>query len=71
MITESEIQEIIDRVRRKLGDAGEQVGSGLRGAAELEAISAVELGDGIHATVDEAVAAAKCAYNTFRGAGLE
>lgn len=71
MITETEIQEIIERVRKRLGDAGEQVGSGLRGATELEAVSAAELGDGIYPTVDAAVAAAKRAFNAFRGAGLE
>ena len=71
MINETEIQEIIERVRRKLGDAGDPVGSGLRGATELEAASTAELGDGIYATVDEAVAAAKRAFNAFRGAGLE
>ncbi len=71
MITEVEIQEIIERVRQRLGAAGEHVGSGLRGASALETVSPAELGDGIYPTVDEAVAAAKRAFQAFRGSGLE
>lgn len=71
MIDQSEIQEIIERVRRKLGEAGEPVGSGLRGTTALEAIAPSELGEGIYPTVDEAVAAAKKAFEAFRSVGLD
>jgi aldehyde dehydrogenase len=71
VIEQAEIQEIIERVRRKLGEAGDSVGSGLRGATALEAIAPSELGEGIYPTVDEAVAAAKRAFEAFRAVGLE
>jgi acyl-CoA reductase-like NAD-dependent aldehyde dehydrogenase len=71
VIDQSEIQEIIERVRRKLGEAGEPVGSGLRGTTALEAIAPSELGEGIYPTVDEAVAAAKKAFEAFRSVGLD
>ena len=71
MIEQAEIQEIIDRVRRKLGEAGDAVGSGLRGATALEAIAPSDLGEGIYPTVDEAVAAATTAFEAFQSVGLE
>lgn len=71
MIEQAEIQEILERVRRKLGEAGEPAGSGLRGADALEAIAPSELGEGMYATVDEAVAAAKKAFEAYRSVGLE
>lgn len=71
MIDEAQIKEIIERVHRKLGEAGTPVGAGLRGATELERVSDAELGDGIYPTVDHAVAAARRAFEAFRGAGLE
>ena len=53
-----EIADIIERVRRRVAAAGgERPGVGLRAEAELSAAAAAELGDGIHATIDEAVAA--------------
>ena len=71
MIEQAEIQEIIERVRRKLGEAGDSVGSGLRGTTALEAIAPSELGEGIYPTVDEAVAAAGTAFEAFQSVGLE
>jgi len=71
VIEQAEIQEIIERVRRKLGEAGDSVGAGLRGAAALEAIAPADLGEGIYPTVDEAVAAAGRAFEQFRSVGLE
>jgi aldehyde dehydrogenase len=71
VIEQAEIQEIIERVRRKLGEAGGSVGSKLRGATALEAIAPSELGEGIYPTVDEAVAAATRAFEAFRSVGLE
>ncbi len=70
--TDREVQEIIERVRRRLAVAGEErPGQGLRAEAELEATAAGELGDGIHATIDEAVAAAARAFAAFGSQGLD
>ncbi len=67
-----EIQEIIERVRRRVADAGgARPGAGLRAEAELSAAAAAELGDGIHATIDEAVAAASQAFATYQVQGLD
>ncbi len=71
MIDQAEIQEIIERVRKKLGEAGESVGAGLRGSTALEAIAPADLGEGIYPTVDEAVAAARRAFEAYRSVGLE
>ncbi len=69
-LSDPEIRDIIERVRRRVAAAGEtRPGEGLRAEAEL-AIAAGELGDGIHPTVDAAVAAATRAYETFRSPGL-
>jgi aldehyde dehydrogenase len=69
-LEEREITEIIERVRRRLSGAGEaRPGEGLRAEAELAAAPA-ELGDGIHAGVDDAVAAATRAFAEFQGQGL-
>ncbi len=73
-LDEREIQEIIERVRRRVAAAGDAAGSrpgaGLRAEAELSAAAAADLGDGIHATIDEAVAAATRAFGAFQGQGL-
>jgi len=71
VIDQAEIQEIIERVRKKLGEAGESVGAGLRGSTALEAIAPADLGEGIYPTVDEAVAAARRAFEAYRSVGLE
>jgi aldehyde dehydrogenase len=68
---EREIAEIIERVRRRVAVAGDgRPGPGLRAEAELAAASPAELGDGIHATIDDAVAAASRAFLAFRDSGL-
>jgi acyl-CoA reductase-like NAD-dependent aldehyde dehydrogenase len=68
---EREIAEIIERVRRRVAAAGDgRPGPGLRAEAELAAASAADLGDGIHATIDDAVAAASRAFVAFGGSGL-
>jgi acyl-CoA reductase-like NAD-dependent aldehyde dehydrogenase len=73
-IDEREISDIIERVRRRVSAAGTAAdarpGVGLKAEAELSAASSAELGDGIHATVDEAVAAATQAFQTFGVQGL-
>jgi acyl-CoA reductase-like NAD-dependent aldehyde dehydrogenase len=47
-----------------------RVGPAIRAGDEL-AVSEVELGDGIHATIEQAVAAARTAFTSYRGMGLE
>ncbi|MGA2512003.1 MAG: aldehyde dehydrogenase family protein [Candidatus Limnocylindrales bacterium] len=70
-LDEREISEIIERVRRRVAAAGDaRPGEGLRAEAELATAAAVELGDGIHATIDDAVAAATRAFNEFQVQGL-
>ncbi len=69
---EREIAEIIERVQRRLATADPaHPGTSMQADAELAQATQVELGDGIHATVDDAVAAATRAFGAFGGAGLE
>jgi propionaldehyde dehydrogenase len=71
VLTQDEIQEIIERVRRRLGEAGEHPGVGLRAHEALAASAGAELGDGIFPSIDEAVAAAAKAYREYQATGLE
>jgi len=71
-LSEQQIAEIIARVRERLDLAADgRPGVALVGQAELAAASAAELGDGIHATIDQAVAAATIAYQAFGSLGLD
>jgi aldehyde dehydrogenase len=71
-LDEGQIQEIIAGVRRRVSGAGDaRPGAALRAEAELMASDASELGDGIHATIDDAVAAATRAFAAIRGQGLD
>ena len=71
-ISDREVQEIIERVQRRLAAAGDtRPGAALRAAEELSAADRTELGDGVHATVDEAVAAAGRAFRSYGSMGLE
>ena len=71
-LTEREIEEIIERVRRRLADAGDtRPGAALRSAAELSASEAAALGDGLHASIDDAVGAAGHAFRSYRSMGLD
>ncbi len=70
-MSNEEIQETIDRVRRRLGEAGPHPGAGLRAAEALSGAAAAELGDGILPTIDAAVAAAARAFGEFQGVGLQ
>ena len=71
-LSEQQIAEIIARVRERLDLAADgRPGVALVGQAELAAASAAELGDGIHATIDQAVAAATIAYQAFGSMGLD
>lgn len=72
MLSESEIRQIIDRVKGRVAAAefASRAGPAIRAGDEL-AVSEVELGDGVHAGIDQAVAAARKAYESYRGMGLE
>jgi aldehyde dehydrogenase len=72
-----EIQRIIERVQLRLGEApgpagaAGTAGASLRGRDGLAATAEASLGEGIYATVPEAVAAAGRAFAAFQPAGLE
>jgi acyl-CoA reductase-like NAD-dependent aldehyde dehydrogenase len=67
-----EIRSIIERVKGRVAAAefAEHTGPTLRAGDEL-AVSDVELVDGIHSTIDEAVDAARSAFSVYRDMGLE
>jgi aldehyde dehydrogenase len=71
-LSEQEIADIIARVRRRIDAASDgRAGTVLRAEAELAAAAGAELGDGIHATIDDAVAAAAGAFRVFGSMGLD
>jgi len=72
MIDEQDIQAIIDRVKGRMAatEHADRVGPALTAASDL-ATSDVDLGDGIHPTIDAAVDAARRAYLAYRDMGLE
>ena len=70
-LSHDEIQDIIDRVRARLGEAGEQPGAGLRGREALSAAAEAELGEGIFPSIGEAVHAAARAHADYWRIGLE
>ena len=71
-LSEAEIRSIIDRVKGRVAAAefADRAGPTLRAGDEL-ATSEVELGDGIHETIDAAVSAAREAFTIYREMGLE
>jgi aldehyde dehydrogenase len=66
-----EIQAVIARVKLRMGESATASGAGLRGRSQLDAVAQDALGDGIHGSVGDAVAAAIRAFATFGSAGLE
>ena len=72
MLSESEIQSVIDRVRVRVAavDGRDRMGPALAAADELAA-SPTTLGDGIHPTIDAAVDAARRAFDAYRDKGLD
>lgn len=70
-LTQGEVQEIIERVRRRLGEAGEPPGAGLRAQEALSAAADAELGDGIFPSIADAVRAASKASAEYQRIGLE
>lgn len=71
MLSDSEIQAIIERVKGRVAAAelSGRPGPSLRAADDLT--SDVELVDGIHASIDRAVDAARAAFVEYREMGLE
>lgn len=71
-LSDSEVRTIIDRVKGRVAAAefADRSGPALRASDEL-AISEVELGDGIHSTIDEAARSALQAFEVYREMGLE
>jgi len=69
-VTDAEVRAIIERVRGRLADAGD-VRPGAAMQAEAQLAAPPELGDGLHASVDDAVAAAGRAFRAYRSMGLD
>jgi acyl-CoA reductase-like NAD-dependent aldehyde dehydrogenase len=72
-LNESDIQAIISRVRRRVatGEIAGRTGPALAAADEVAAMDAVELGEGVFGSVDDAVAAARRAFAEYQGLGLD
>ncbi len=70
-LSEQQIQDIIERVNLRIGTTTDGQGAKLRAEKELQAVEQAELGDGIYATIDEAVAAARRAFLRYQRTGLE
>ena len=66
MVDEREITDIIERVRRRVGEPGPQLGRRLAVQEALSGPSASATGDGVYPTLDEAIAAAAAAYRGTR-----
>ncbi|MFQ5967366.1 MAG: aldehyde dehydrogenase family protein [Acidimicrobiia bacterium] len=71
-LTEADIQDIIERVRLRLREAGDgRPGLAVEAAEQVEAAAEAEYRDGIFRTIDEAVAAAKQAFQAYSVMGLD
>jgi len=72
MLSDAEITAIIDRVKQRVEavEDRERTGPALRADDEIASIES-KLGDGIHPTIDAAVAAARAAFTRYRELGLE
>jgi propionaldehyde dehydrogenase len=70
-LSPEQIQEIVERVHRRLGEAGERPGALLRAEEALSAGAEAELGDGIFPSIADAVRAASRASGEFGRVGLE
>ena len=72
MLSDTDIQAIIERVRGRVAAAetNRRAAPALRASDDL-AVSDVQLGDGIHPSIDDAVAAARTAFLEYREMGLE
>jgi aldehyde dehydrogenase len=63
---EREISDIIERTRRRVGEPGPQLARRMAVQAELSAPVAGQTGDGVFATLEEAIAAASAAFRSTR-----
>jgi acyl-CoA reductase-like NAD-dependent aldehyde dehydrogenase len=70
-LSDAQVQEIIERVQRRLGESGEQPGAGLRARRELSAAAEAELGEGIFSSIGDAVRGASAAHAAYGAIGLE
>jgi propionaldehyde dehydrogenase len=70
-LSHEEIQDIIERVRHRLGEAGAGAGAVLRAQEALSAAAEAELGDGIFPSIGDAVHAASRAYVDYQRIGLQ
>jgi len=72
MLTDDEIQSVIARVQSRVAAAQGpgKAGATLRAKEDLGVADSM-LGDGIHASIDAAVGAARSAFLTYRDMGLE
>src|SRR5689334_13632007 len=66
MVDEREISDIIERVRRRVGEPGPQLGKRLAVQEALAGPAASATGDGVFPALDEAIAAAAAAYRGTR-----
>ncbi len=71
-LTDADIQDIIARVKSRVAaaDIPGRTGAALIAGREIEDLDDT-LGEGVYATVDDAVAAAKRAFGRYREAGLD
>jgi aldehyde dehydrogenase len=71
-LTDTDIQAIIGRVKGRVaaGDIGGKASQGLLAADDVASVDD-QLGEGVFATVDDAVAAAKSAFVTYSDLGLD
>ena len=71
-LTDAEVKEIIARVQGRVGDTAFPGRAGLAiEASDALAGADEDLGEGVYATVDQAVSAARRAFQTYRSVGLE
>jgi len=66
VVDEREIQDIIERVRRRVGSPDAGAGRRMAVQAELAAEATAAVGDGVFVRLDEAVAAAAAAFRSTR-----
>ncbi len=72
MLTQDEIQAIIERVRMRLGEVATSSRPGAAVAAGDELAAGLgQLGEGIYPSIDQAVEAAGAAFRAYQGMGLE
>ena len=71
-LTDADIQAIITKVKSRVS-AGDIEGKSGAALLAADAVSDVEddLGDGVFSTIDEAVGAAKAAFESYRALGLD